>query len=513
MALVAEAWPASKRARASSYVGLGWQLGVLAAAIVTPILLPVIGWRGMFSIGILPAVAAYFIRYTLHEPEVFVAKGKDRPKESALRLLVKDWETTKLSLGMVILCSVQNFGYYGVMIWLPSYLSTRFGFALTQSAVWTAVTIAGMAVGIFCFGHIADRIGRRPAFFGYMLGAAVMVVVYSRLTDPIALLVGGAVMGFFVNGMLGGYGALISELFRQPRAPRRRTCCSTSAGRSAASGRWWSAWWPRPTASRSRSRCWRRSISSTSWPCGSSFRSAAARTRLTRLAVGQVVPSMSNRPRSIVGRRQSIHSQRASAIARVNAASEAGTAIVAERWPSAEVCNDAVNPEYRHLVFAAARTLRQAAPGQFFQLLCPQPAGEQPFLRRPMSLYGADPGRAPGRIPLQGDRRRHPRPRYLQAPATSLDIMGPLGIGFTLDPALEAISSPSAAARVSRRWRRSHKRPAQTGIHVTAIFSARRPELLVSVDLFRRQRRRGDRGDGFAIDQRARECRADACAA
>ena len=218
MALVAEAWPASMRARASSYVGLGWQLGVLAAAIVTPILLPVIGWRGMFALGIFPAVAAYFIRSSLHEPEVFVQKSHDRPKESALHLLVKDTETTKLSLGMIILCSVQNFGYYGVMIWLPNYLATRFGFALTQSAVWTTVTIAGMAVGIFMFGHIADRIGRRPAFFAYMLGAAVMVVLYSRLTDPMALLVAGAVMGFFVNGMLGGYGALISELF--PTAAR-----------------------------------------------------------------------------------------------------------------------------------------------------------------------------------------------------------------------------------------------------------------------------------------------------
>ncbi len=218
MALVAEAWPASKRARASSYVGLGWQLGVLAAAILTPILLPTIGWRGMFALGVLPAIAAYFIRHSLHEPEVFVARTKQRPKESALRLLVKDWGTSKVSLGMVILCSVQNFGYYGVMIWLPNYLASRFGFALTQSAVWTAVTIAGMALGIFAFGHIADRIGRRPAFFGYMLGAAIMVVVYSRLTDPIELLVAGAVMGFFVNGMLGGYGALISELF--PTAAR-----------------------------------------------------------------------------------------------------------------------------------------------------------------------------------------------------------------------------------------------------------------------------------------------------
>jgi MFS family permease len=218
MALVAEAWQASKRARASSYVGLGWQAGVLAAAVVTPLLLPVVGWRGMFIIGILPAVAAFFIRHSLREPELFVAKSKNRPKELALRLLVRDWETVKLSLGMVILCSVQNFGYYGVMIWLPNYLSTRFGFALTQSAVWTSVAVAGMAAGIFLFGHIADRIGRRPAFFGYMFGAAVIVVLYSRLTDPMHLLLAGAVLGFFVNGMLGGYGALMSELF--PTAAR-----------------------------------------------------------------------------------------------------------------------------------------------------------------------------------------------------------------------------------------------------------------------------------------------------
>ena len=219
MAMVAEAWPASKRARASSYVGLGWQSGVLVAAIVTPMLLPVIGWRGMFVVGIFPAVVAFFIRRTLHEPEVFVAhKAQDPNAAFSLRLLIADRETVKTSLGMVILCSVQNFGYYGIMIWLPNYLSTRFGYGLTQSAVWTSVTIAGMALGIFLFGHIADRVGRRPAFLSYMLGAAIMVVVYSRLVDPTALLIAGAVMGFFVNGMLGGYGALISELY--PTAAR-----------------------------------------------------------------------------------------------------------------------------------------------------------------------------------------------------------------------------------------------------------------------------------------------------
>jgi benzoate transport len=219
MALVAEAWPAAKRARASAYVGLGWQAGVLAAALATPLLLPVIGWRGMFAIGLLPAAAAYFIRRTLHEPELFVTMTEQtRNRRHSLRLLVADAQTVRISLGMIVLCAVQNFGYYGVMIWLPNYLSMRFGYGLTQSAVWTAVTILGMGIGIFAFGHIADRIGRRPAFLSYMLGAAVMVVVYSRLTDATALLVGGATMGFFVNGMLGGYGALMSELY--PTAAR-----------------------------------------------------------------------------------------------------------------------------------------------------------------------------------------------------------------------------------------------------------------------------------------------------
>ncbi len=219
MALVAEACPANERARVSSYVGLGWQGGVLAAAIMTPLLLPVIGWRGMFLLGILPALAAYVIRRTLHEPELFVARRAEKGSpQSSFRLLVKDAETVKLSVGIAILCSVQNFGYYGVMIWLPNYLSTRFALALTQTAVWTTATIAGLAIGIFVFGQLADRIGRRASFFIYMSGAAVMVLLYSRLTDPTALLLAGMVMGFFVNGMLGGYGALISELY--PTAAR-----------------------------------------------------------------------------------------------------------------------------------------------------------------------------------------------------------------------------------------------------------------------------------------------------
>lgn len=157
---------------------------------------------------------AFGIRRRLHEPDLFIARAKHKPQLTLrLRLLVKDQATTKVSLSLAVLCSVQNFGYYGVMVWLPSYLCERFGYSLTRSAAWTAATVAGMAFGIFTFGHIANRLGRRPTFFFYMLGAAIMVLGYSRLTDSFALLIIGAAMGFFVNGMLGGYGTLMSELY------------------------------------------------------------------------------------------------------------------------------------------------------------------------------------------------------------------------------------------------------------------------------------------------------------
>lgn len=190
MALAAEAWPAKHRARVSSYVALGWQVGVLAAALLTPLLLPVIGWRGMFLVGVIPALVAWIIRNKIHEPEVFVRKPKERKASrfEAFKLLVKDKATTKVSIGVIVLTSVQNFGYYGIMIWMPSFLSKQLGFSLTKSSMWTAVTIVGMMAGIWIFGQLADRIGRKPSFLIFQLGAVIMVLTYSQLSDPTAML-------------------------------------------------------------------------------------------------------------------------------------------------------------------------------------------------------------------------------------------------------------------------------------------------------------------------------------
>ncbi|MEV0083826.1 MFS transporter [Saccharopolyspora sp. NPDC050642] len=217
MALVAETWPAKMRARATSLVGVGGQAGVLIGTLAAGPIVTAWGWRTLFVIGAIPALIAFVLRNRLAEPEAFTKIERER-RRFPLRLLFADARTTRSSIALLVLCSVQTFGYYGIMTWLPTYLSKQFGFSLTKSGTWTAVTVLGMAAGMWIFGQLADRIGRRRTFWIFQAGAILSVLGYSQLTDQYALLVGGAIMGVFVNGMLGGYGALMAELY--PTAAR-----------------------------------------------------------------------------------------------------------------------------------------------------------------------------------------------------------------------------------------------------------------------------------------------------
>ncbi|MFH5879409.1 MFS transporter [Arthrobacter sp. NA-172] len=220
MTLAAEAVPAKMRARATSWVALGFQCGVMAAALLSAPIITAFGWRGLFVVGAFPAIVAVIIRKRLHESPKFLEKartdsGSSTPKVkgNALRLLVGNKKAIRVTIALIILTSVQNFGYFGIMTWLPRYLSTQFHLNLTSSSIWTAVTVVGMMTGIIVFGQLADRIGRRKTFWIFQIGATASVLAYSQITDPTILLAGGFIMGAFGNGMLGGYGALIAELY------------------------------------------------------------------------------------------------------------------------------------------------------------------------------------------------------------------------------------------------------------------------------------------------------------
>ncbi|KRW95648.1 dihydroorotate dehydrogenase electron transfer subunit [Paracoccus sp. MKU1] len=147
------------------------------------------------------------------------------------------------------------------------------------------------------------------------------------------------------------------------------------------------------------------------------------------------------------------------------------------------VQNRAVNGEYRHMVVHCSAEAAAAQPGQFFQLLCPMPPGEAPFLRRPMSLYGAFPDRRQVEF-LYKVTGAGTRGLDMLKPGDRLDIMGPLGTGYRLDPGLRhivAVGRGAGLATLAPLARAARL----NGSKITAIFSARRPDLVVSVDLFR----------------------------
>ncbi len=213
MAIASEVSSAENRAKSTSAVGLGFQVGVLVASLASAPIIAAFGWQGLFVVGFVPAVIAIIIRAAVPEPPIFEQHKAEGKKSGSVVDLFRTPERAKFSILVIILCTVQNAGYFGIMTWLPKYLNSSLGLSLTSTGVWTAVTVIGMMIGISVFGWLADKAGRRPAFWTFQIGAAVMIVIYSQLTDPTALLIGGFFMGMFANGMIGGYGTLIAELF------------------------------------------------------------------------------------------------------------------------------------------------------------------------------------------------------------------------------------------------------------------------------------------------------------
>ena len=218
MALVAEAWPKNKQGRASAYVSVGAQYGVILAALLSAIILPTLGWRALFFVGVVPVIFAFIVRKNLDEsPEWLAAqKNKKASKKAEKGKLVQLFETPRTAIttiSLIIMATVQIAGYNGLMIWLPSMLQQSQGLSVSSSALWTISTAVGMIIGMLTFGIFLDRFGAKRAFGVFLIASACAVFLYSYATGSMGVLIGGAIVGFFSNGMFAGYGALIGSLY------------------------------------------------------------------------------------------------------------------------------------------------------------------------------------------------------------------------------------------------------------------------------------------------------------
>jgi dihydroorotate dehydrogenase electron transfer subunit len=144
--------------------------------------------------------------------------------------------------------------------------------------------------------------------------------------------------------------------------------------------------------------------------------------------------------------------------------------------------NDWVNKEYRHIVLKVHANALRASAGQMFHILCPSPDGAEVWMRRPMSIYRVD--KAGGRLEfLYKVEGRGTEGLAMLRPGDELDIAGPLGIGFKLQPAWKNIVVLGRGVGLATLAPLSQF-AADAGIGVTAILSARRPDLVMSRDLF-----------------------------
>ncbi|MFQ1019406.1 MFS transporter [Gilliamella sp. CG13] len=211
MTLVSETWSKHKRSRATSIVALGFQLGIILATLTVNFVGEAHGWRWAFAVGVLPALFVAWTRKGLKEPEIWQSLKDQNKNKIALGKLFKNVKTSATTVGLTIACAVQNFGFYGIMTWMPTMIATERGLSFKNTLFWTISTTIGMSLGILIFGWLCDKFGRRPSYIVFLLVSALSIWFYFQQIDMIVLILFGSVIGFFVNGMMGGYGALLAE--------------------------------------------------------------------------------------------------------------------------------------------------------------------------------------------------------------------------------------------------------------------------------------------------------------
>ena len=154
----------------------------------------------------------------------------------------------------------------------------------------------------------------------------------------------------------------------------------------------------------------------------------------------------------------------------------------AEELLTEVVSNAWVNPEYKHLIVKASPKALRTKPGQFFNILCPSPDDGDLWLRRPQSIY---------RIDHEGKKLeflykcvgRGTRGMASFAPGDECNLVGPLGVGFSLRPEWKNIVVLGRGVGLATMGPISQL-AAENGAKVTAILSARNPSLVMAADLF-----------------------------
>jgi MFS family permease len=229
-ALVAETWPDWARAKALGVMQSGYGFGFFLAAGLWLVIQPYAGaegWRLMFVIGVIPAIALIYVRRKVPESRLWLdAVKKDNAQpvdESGARKptfveMFNDKGAFVRFAAVLAMASITVSVFYGISALTGPHvgaIAARSG--LTASA-WASISAlvynAGSILGYITAGFLADAIGRKPymylSFLGAVLSGILMFVVPPTLT---ATLIGVFILGVFTLGVFSWMPIYLPELF------------------------------------------------------------------------------------------------------------------------------------------------------------------------------------------------------------------------------------------------------------------------------------------------------------
>src|SRR5919204_116230 len=203
-ALVSESFPAQHRGKALGFMQSAWAIGYGAAAFVNLLVMPRWGWRGVFFVGVLPALLILWVQRSVEEPEIWRARAAAGQKAGRFGdLFTAGLAGVTVALTLMNACTL--FAWWGLNSWVPAYLRLPpaqggVGLASSTMSLFVIAMQVGMWFGYVTFGFIADAIGRKRSYVIYLIVAAILLPMYGILRQPAALLVLGPFVAFFGTG-------------------------------------------------------------------------------------------------------------------------------------------------------------------------------------------------------------------------------------------------------------------------------------------------------------------------
>ncbi len=206
--LVMESIPAKLRGPVSGLLQSGYPSGYFVASLVYFALFDTIGWRGMFFVGIAPALLVFLIRMHVEESPAFTA-SRDRPRVNPFAELARNW---KIALYMIVLMAAFNAFSHGTQDLYPTFLQVQHGFSTELTGTLTAIMNLGAIVGGISFGIWSEKIGRKRAIIYATALALPIIPLWAFSTTPLLLGVGAFLMQIAVQGAWGIVPVHLNEL-------------------------------------------------------------------------------------------------------------------------------------------------------------------------------------------------------------------------------------------------------------------------------------------------------------